>query len=233
MKKFYKVAEAVKDGSAYSIVLDGRPVKTPAQKPLIVYCEKLAQAMAEEWQNCGEDIDPARMPLNQIQTTILDLAEQKKADMAREAQDYLPTDLLFYQADEERYAAIQKQRWHKALEWLEATTGVAPVITTSLTEAKQSPVMAAKLRAYVDSLDLPRLTLLYLVTIESGSVVLAWGFMRGALSADEVLAAVRAEDDVKAEIYQAEKYGLSPSEEKKLQSLQAFLNAAQFYKACL
>ncbi|WP_317617661.1 ATP12 family protein [Sphingomonas daechungensis] len=45
------------------VVLDGKPVKTPARVPLVVPTEALAEGIAAEWNDVAETIDPRAMPL--------------------------------------------------------------------------------------------------------------------------------------------------------------------------
>ncbi len=54
MKRFYKdVSLAERDGG-FSVLLDGKPVKTPARNVLILPTEKLAEAVASEWRSQGD-----------------------------------------------------------------------------------------------------------------------------------------------------------------------------------
>ena len=61
MKRFYKdVTVAPRDGG-YAVLLDGRAIRTQGGgKPQIVPSEALAQALAQEWADQGETIDPTR-----------------------------------------------------------------------------------------------------------------------------------------------------------------------------
>ena len=66
MKRFYDRAEfeAVDDGVA--VTLDGKIVKTPARRPLVLPNDLIAGAIAREWSAQGETIEPDSMPLMQI-----------------------------------------------------------------------------------------------------------------------------------------------------------------------
>ena len=71
-KRFYRTAAAAIFESGYSVVLDGRPVKTPLGKPLVVSSETLAEAMAVEWMAQEEVIRPHTMPITQLAATVID-----------------------------------------------------------------------------------------------------------------------------------------------------------------
>ena len=49
MKRFYKKAGTVPAARGHGVTLDGRPVKTPGKRDLIVPSEALAMAVAAEW----------------------------------------------------------------------------------------------------------------------------------------------------------------------------------------
>src|SRR5690242_2732149 len=68
-KRFYKDAGA---GDDFSVRLDGRPVRTPARRPLQAPNKPLAQALADEWQAQREVVDPADMPLTRLANAIID-----------------------------------------------------------------------------------------------------------------------------------------------------------------
>src|SRR5260370_26307560 len=62
-RRFYRSAGVGEADGEFGLLLDGRPVKTPARHPLTLPTRALAQALADEWEAQGEHIDPARMPL--------------------------------------------------------------------------------------------------------------------------------------------------------------------------
>ena len=57
MKRFYKTVTVA---AGNRILLDGRPVKTPGRADLAAPTQGLAEAIAAEWSEQGETIDPAR-----------------------------------------------------------------------------------------------------------------------------------------------------------------------------
>ena len=72
-KRFYDTAIAVEAVGGHGITLDGKPVRTPAGRPLAVPGAALAGALAEEWDAQGETIDRETMPLTRLVCTALDL----------------------------------------------------------------------------------------------------------------------------------------------------------------
>ena len=95
MKRFYKQV-SVEDGA---ILLDGRPVRTPARAPLVLSSPALADAVADEWRAQGEDIDPRSMPLTGLANAAIDRVAPDPAAFARPLAAYAESDLLCYRAD--------------------------------------------------------------------------------------------------------------------------------------
>ena len=72
-KRFYNRAhlgEAGPDG--FPLLLDGKPVRTPARRALAAPTSPLAEKIAEEWNAQAEVIDPARMPLTRLANAVID-----------------------------------------------------------------------------------------------------------------------------------------------------------------
>ena len=49
MKRFWKEAAAAPVDGGWQILLDGKPLRTPARAPLVVAGRPLAEAIAAEW----------------------------------------------------------------------------------------------------------------------------------------------------------------------------------------
>jgi chaperone required for assembly of F1-ATPase len=62
-KRFYSKAEAAPVAEGFAVMLDGKPVRTPARSALVLPTLALAQAIAAEWDAQGELLDPNTMPL--------------------------------------------------------------------------------------------------------------------------------------------------------------------------
>ena len=99
-KRFYDTAIAVEAVGGHGIALDGKPVRTPAGRPLAVPGAALAGALAEEWAAQGETIDRETMPLTRLVCTALDLVPERRADIVAEVAAYAETDLVCYRTVE-------------------------------------------------------------------------------------------------------------------------------------
>src|SRR3978361_2085588 len=62
-KRFYRSAGVIETPEGFAIALDGKPVRTPSGKALIVPAGAVADAIVAEWGAQKEIIDPTSMPL--------------------------------------------------------------------------------------------------------------------------------------------------------------------------
>ncbi len=83
MKRFYQQAEIVPAAGGYGVALDGKPIKTPAKRALIVPSAALAARSLREWDAQQGEIRPAEMPLTRLASTAIDrVTPQREADRA-------------------------------------------------------------------------------------------------------------------------------------------------------
>ena len=67
-----KVATVEPAEGGYGVALDGKPMRTPAKRELIVPSAALADAIAAEWDAQEDEIRPATMPLTRLAATAID-----------------------------------------------------------------------------------------------------------------------------------------------------------------
>src|SRR5262249_60277992 len=70
-RRFYGEASVADGADGHAVVLDNRPIRTPARHALELPTRPLAEAVAAEWQGQGGFIDPARLPLTRLTNTII------------------------------------------------------------------------------------------------------------------------------------------------------------------
>src|SRR5262249_31335580 len=71
-RRFYRDVTVSEGEGAFGLMLDGRPVRTPAQRPWAAPTLALADTLAEEWRAQREFIDPSSMPLTRLANSIID-----------------------------------------------------------------------------------------------------------------------------------------------------------------
>jgi chaperone required for assembly of F1-ATPase len=192
-RRFYDKAAVGPDGRG--VVLDGKPVHTPARRVLAAPTQPLAQALAAEWEAQGDTVDPAKMPLTRLANSIIDGVADQAGPVAAEIEKYLASDLLFYRAEGPRsLVARQVGHWDPVLEWAAQELGAlfspAPGVVHV---AQPEPVLAAAGAAIPKEPWL--LGALHAVTTLTGSALLALALLRGRLKPDEAWAAAHLDED--------------------------------------
>lgn len=221
MKRFWKDVGVEVSDSGYRIVLDGRPVRTPARAPLDLPAGPLAEAIAAEWLAQGDDIDPRLMPLTGLANAAID----HSASLAATLTPYAETDLLCYRdARDTELAGEQMTAWNPLLAWAEGYFEVEFVLTAGVMHVAQHPATSTRLTDHIEALPPFRLApLAPLVTI-SGSLVAALAIETGARDAAELWPILCLD-----ELYQERRWGHDAQAEALRAAREAeWLNAARF-----
>ena len=185
MKRFYGSVALGREQGGFTVLLDGRPVRTPARLVLAMPVEGLAEAVAGEWRQQGEEVDAHAMPLTRLATTAVDLMPARRGDAVAEAAEYAATDLLCYRASgPAALARRQADAWQPWLDWAERQYDARLAAVSGVMPATQDPIALRALRAAVERLDPWRLVGLHAATTLTGSLVLGLAIERGALTAE-------------------------------------------------
>jgi len=201
-KRFYSRAHAGEaEGGGFSLLLDGKPVKTPARRALTAPTAPLAQAIAEEWNAQADLIDPGRMPLTRLANAVIDAVADAPGPVAKEVAEYLGSDLLCYRAEApDGLVALQTQHWDPVLEWAQRSLGARFVLAQGVMHVAQPAETIANLRAKIpadanDVKDIWRLGALSMITTLTGSGLLALALAHGALAPEAAWAAAHVDED--------------------------------------
>ncbi len=222
MKRFYKEAAARRETDGHAILLDGKPVRTPAGRRLVLPNQALAEAVAEEWQGQGATIVPAAMPLTAIANTAIDRIALARDDAVTGLMRYAETDLLCYRAEGPAdLVARQAVVWQAVLDWASVHLGATLAVTAGVVPVAQPPEALAALRAVLRGYDDFRLAVLSTAVAATGSLILGLALVEGRLSADEAFAAAQLD-----ETYQNEFWGEDPEAAARREGLKADIAAA-------
>src|ERR1700722_17662368 len=124
MKRFYKDVSIAPVEGGFCVLLDGKPVKTPARNALLLPTEALAGAIAAEWQSQGEAIVATSMPLLRLANTVIDGVAANRAGMIDAILRFGENDLLCYRAHQPPdLAARQRESWDPVLDWVRQRHG--------------------------------------------------------------------------------------------------------------
>jgi chaperone required for assembly of F1-ATPase len=193
-ERFYKSA-SVGEGAPFAVLLDGRPVKTPAKNALGAPTKPLAQAIAAEWDAQGERIDPATMPLTRIANSIIDGVAPATEAVADDLAKYLGSDLLCYRADTpEGLVRWQTERWDPILDWARTALGARFLLGEGIVFVTQPAHAVAAARAAIPD-DPWRLGAAHVVTTLTGSALIALALSAGRIDVDAAWAASNVDED--------------------------------------
>lgn len=196
-KRFYQEATVGEDADQFTILLDGRSVKTPAKNALSLADKSLAERVALEWQQQEEIIDPAKMPLTRMINTAIDGVSENAEAVFDEIVLFSGTDMLCYRADSPaQLVELQSGAWDPVMDWARSSLGVHFVLTESIMHIEQPPeaiqAYANALRRYSSAFEL---TGLHSATTLMGSALLGLSVAEGFLSPEEAWAASHVDEN--------------------------------------
>lgn len=186
----------------FRILLDGKPVRTPAKRAFGVGGRALAQAIAEEWAAQGARIDLAAMPMTRLAMSAADHVAPRMAEVRAEALAFAKADLLCHRADRpERLVVLQQQAWQPYLDWAAEALGARLNVGTGIAPIAQPAEAVAALSRALEALDAERLLVVHGLTHHFGSLILALAVVRGHADARAALEASRLDERFQAEVW--------------------------------
>lgn len=226
-KVFWSEVGLTKTEDGFSVVLDERPVKTPAKQLLVMPTQAIADMVADEWRAQSETVDPETMPTTRLANSALDRVTPQFADIADMLGEYGATDLLCFRSDIAELSARQTTAWDPVLDWAADRLNVRLVITEGIMPVDQPKDSLRALRGRLDMFNPFELAALHdLITI-SGSLVLAL-----ALAENHVDVNVAWNSAHLDEAYQAEQWGHDAEAVKRARKRHAdFAHAAAILRA--
>lgn len=231
IKRFYKtVSIAQTDNGRYEILLDGRPVKTPAKNRLTLENEALAQAIAAEWDAQSEHISADAMPLTRIHAIAIDRLPNptERSAILEDLLRYLETDMLCYRAAEgSALHARQALLFTPVLKQFNARYHVTLATTSGIMPVSQPGAAFRAAKAELSALSTEKFAAIALATPLLGSLALALLMLHQDISAETAWECARLD-----ETHAAEHYGQDPDLEAKLADKQRDIHAtAQVFAA--
>jgi len=216
------------------VTLDGRNLPTPAGAPLALPSERLALAVAAEWDAQGPTVEPAAMPLTALAATAVDQigVPKKKQETVGHLLAYAATDSCRFVADakaEPEVRAKQDELHPPVLDWLLETRGAAlPRGARRVTRAPAvDDASLESLHAACGALSDWRLAAPQCATFECKSLALGFALVDGFLDARSAEAAARVEENANIE-----RWGLvEGAHDYDLARIQVQLSSAAFFVA--
>jgi chaperone required for assembly of F1-ATPase len=196
-KRFYKEVSVAEGDGGYAILLDGKPVRTPARHPLTASTSELAELIRDEWANQVDAIDPRMMPVTRLMNTALDGIAPDPQPVFEDILRFSSSDMLCYRAEgPDNLVARQNERWDPLVEWAANDLGARFILIEGVMPQEQpkeaTAAFAVTLRKYSSPVELAAL---HTVTTLTGSAILALAFAEGRVDAEEAWDLAHLDED--------------------------------------
>jgi chaperone required for assembly of F1-ATPase len=222
MKRFWREVTVAAGADGRALLLDGRPLRTPGGRPLLLPGAALAEAVAGEWRAVEGELRPAAMPLTGLANAATDIVSADPAEFAEGLVRYGESDLTCYRAEgPQPLVARQVAHWEPALKGVEARHGLAFRRTAGVVHVPQPETTLARLHAHLATLSPWVLAPLQPLVTLSGSIVLALAVADGALPWTDAFDAAHVDED-----WQAEQWGTDAEAEAARQARRDQFGAA-------
>lgn len=226
MKRFYTTVTTQQAAKGHHILLDGKPIKTPAQADMICPDYDVACLVQKEWAAQEEEINPALMPITQLVSTAIDRVQPQRSQIEADSLSYLETDLLYFRTTHPpQLAQAQTEKWDPWLGFHRDTWGEMPAPTTSLSVPPLPENTRHKAQQTIANLSLIDFTALAHLTQSSGSLLLAHAFLNDAMTDQDFIDAAFCEELFYVEFYGTAHNGLDPQLDAKINGLKTDLAA--------
>ena len=231
MKRFYKETAVDLGDGGHRVLLDGKPMRTPAKAVLVVPTRALAEAIAAEWGEVPDkaDINASHLPLTRLAATGLDRVTTQRTRVIEDTAKYGGSDMLCYRAGgPETLVKRQQETWQPLLDWADERYGARLVVVEGLAFVEQPADAVARLHEAVATHSDLGLSALYNLTHISGSLVVALAVAERRLSAADAFAAAQLD-----ELYQVERWGEDPIATKRHEGIRHDIEAGARFLALL
>lgn len=228
-KRFYEDAAAVVVAEGYAIELDGRPVRTPMGKPLVLPVQSLAEAIAQEWRDQGDKIDPHSMPLGGMANTAIDRVGTDRSTIMGNLLHFAETDMLCYRAEQpEDLAWRQSEEWQPLLDWAEENIGAYLRVTTGVLPVDQPDETMQALNEKLFHLGDMELTAVASLAAACGSLILALAVAEERIDDEQAFQLSQLDES-----YQNERWGLDSEAQARQRRLRQDLASATLFLSFL
>lgn len=201
-KRFYELSEIARLENGFGVHLDGRQLKTPGKKPLIVETEFVAGLIAAEWDAQVDLIKPETMPVTRLVNVSIELTPGNRDRLALEARNYAETDLLCYRAESPLELRLrQAELWDPILDWA-SKRGISLTTTHSVLAIPQNDATLDRVEEFAKGLGDLDLTLFIHLVAVYGSAILSLAVMERHLDGSQGFELSRLDN-----LYQIEQWG--------------------------
>ncbi|XP_037822197.1 ATP synthase mitochondrial F1 complex assembly factor 2 [Lucilia sericata] len=196
-KRFYKKTSVLFNDGKYEVTLDHRKLKTPKGAPFTLKSEPLAIAVATEFENQKEHIERSKMHLSALCFTAIDNPNNhSKIDMVNYLLNYIPTDTVLYQYDDEKdLHDLQRNEWDPLIQWFNERYGTNLQKTMDITPPEISSEDKMKISKYLLSHSDDVLYGFVFAVDTLKSIILAFAAIDQRISVDKAVTLARLEEE--------------------------------------
>jgi chaperone required for assembly of F1-ATPase len=220
-KRFYARASVGEAEGGHTITLDGKPIKTPSGRTVIVPVRSLAEQIAAEWSAQGETIDPLTMPLTRFANSVVQGVADNAQAVADDIAKYFASDLLFYRAGHPEGLVVREAtHWDPILFWAAESLGAHFILAEGVVHVRQPEQAVAAARAALPG-DPWLVAAMHVITSLTGSALLALALFHEVIDQDQGWAAAHVDED-----WNAEKWGVDEEVAARKAAKRVDFNAA-------
>lgn len=195
--------DAQRAGGGYRVLLDGKPLNTPAGAQLLLPTRALADAVADEWRAQGEKIHPGTMILTKLANTAIDCIARDRKAAIDQILAFACSDLVCYRGDAQTaLAERQAQEWDPLLDWVSTVHGVKFKTGHGVAFIEQPADAMCTLESAIAARGDFVLAGLHSATALCGSAIIALALAEARLDADTAFKAAHVDEH-----YQWERWG--------------------------
>lgn len=225
MRRFYRDAAAAQVPGGWQAQLDGRGVKTQGGGAQLVPAQALAAALAREWADQGEQIDPASFRFRDLADFAIDAVATDRAGVIATLLRYAETDTLCYRGDpEDPLHDRQLELWEPLLRAAEARWDVSFERIGGVIHRPQPAATLARLEAALSVLDPYALAALTTLTSLAASLVIGLAALEPGADIEALWRAAELEEDWQAELWGQD----AEAQDRRERRLASFTAAATF-----
>jgi chaperone required for assembly of F1-ATPase len=229
VKRIFYKAEPVPAAAGHGVALDGRLVKTPGRRDLVVPSPAMAAAIAVEWEAQHGEIRRETMPLTRLAGVTIDRDAARREAVLRQVADYAGTDLVCYRAAHPpALAARQQAVWQPLLDWAAERYAAPLTVTCGVIPSTQPAASLAAFTAAVATYEDFALTALHAATAACGSLVIALALLEDRLDAAAAFTASQLDES-----FQIEAWGEDREQAERRAALSAEIAAAARFVSLL
>jgi chaperone required for assembly of F1-ATPase len=222
IKKFYQAVAIREEGDRFLVTLDGRPVRSPNRRLMTLPSRALAEALANEWQRQGDEIETGSMSVMQLASHAIDVVIEEPDSARAEIVKYARSDLLCYRAGHPAdLVARQSELWDPVLDRFRTEHDIGFRLATGINYVEQDAADIEAFARLVAALDGFALAGAHAVTTLTGSALVALALRFGWIAADAAWRICHVDED-----YQAELWGIDKEAMQRRQLLLADFAAA-------